>query len=74
MKMADCECLDTCPFFNDNMAAMPTMADIVKSRYCHDEHAACARYRVFKAIGREYVPADLFPNQADGPDGPVSST
>ena len=61
--MADCECLSKCPFFNDKMANMPSMADMMKNRYCHDDFEACARYRVFRAHGREAVPPNLFPNQ-----------
>jgi hypothetical protein len=63
--MADCECLSKCPFFNDKMANMPSMAKIMKNRYCKGDYGTCARYQVFKALGREAVPADLFPNQPD---------
>ncbi len=63
--MADCECLAKCPFFNDKMANMPSMAEMMKNRYCRDEYHTCARYRVFKALGREAVPLDLFPNQPE---------
>ena len=35
--MADCECLAKCPFFNDKMANMPSMAEMMKNRYCRDE-------------------------------------
>ena len=63
--MADCECLARCPFFNDKMANMPAMSDLYKTRYCHGEFDGCARFMIFKERGREAVPADLFPNQAD---------
>jgi hypothetical protein len=71
--MADCECLAKCPFFNDKMANMPSMADIMKHRYCHDDWDTCARYRVFKALGREHVPSDLFPNQVADVDRVLTS-
>lgn len=61
--MSDCESLNSCPFFNDKMANMPSMANSYKKRYCHDQFSTCARYMVFKAIGKDKVPADLFPNQ-----------
>ncbi len=61
----DCECLPACPFFNDRMADMPAMASILKNRYCHGDNTHCARYMVFKALGREAVPADLFPGEED---------
>lgn len=63
--MADCECLSKCPFFNDKMKNMPAMAATYKRNYCQGEFAKCARYMVFKALGRDKVPADLFPNQGD---------
>lgn len=61
--MTDCECLAKCPFFQGKMENMPAMAEMMKTRYCHDAWGTCARYRVFKAQGREAVPIDLFPNQ-----------
>jgi hypothetical protein len=63
--MADCECLAGCPFFGDRMANMPAIAESFKRRYCRGDNASCARYKVFKALGRERVPADLFPNEGD---------
>ncbi|MBI5804613.1 hypothetical protein HZA73_01055 [candidate division TA06 bacterium] len=61
--MPDCECLAACPFFNDKMANMPSMAGIYKNKYCKDDFESCARYIVFKTLGKGTVPADLFPNQ-----------
>ncbi len=60
--MADCKLIETCIFFNDKMAEMPTMADMYKDRYCRDDFEGCARFAVFSAIGRENVPTDLYPN------------
>ena len=63
--MSDCECLGGCPFFNDKMEDMPSMAHIFKDRYCRSDCLSCARYQVFTALGRESVPSDLFPSQVD---------
>jgi hypothetical protein len=63
--MADCECLTTCPFFNDQMAEMPSMSDIIKERYCAGSNVHCARHIVFRAMGRESIPADLYPSQVE---------
>lgn len=63
--MSDCECLATCPFFNDKMANMPSMAEMLKTRYCKGDWQMCARHRVFEALGKSEVPSDLFPNQDD---------
>jgi len=64
-KMEKCELTATCIFFNDQMAGMPSTAAVYKKMYCEQDFAACGRYKIFKAIGREHVPKDLFPNQAD---------
>ena len=63
--MAQCECLDACPFFNDKMANMPGSAASFKRKYCEGDSSECARFMVFKALGKAKVPADLFPNQVD---------
>ncbi|MBN2353029.1 MAG: hypothetical protein JXD23_10710 [Spirochaetales bacterium] len=63
--MADCVCLAGCLFFNDKMADMPTMANMYKRNYCRGDSSQCARYMVFRALGRESVPVDLFSNMAD---------
>jgi hypothetical protein len=58
-----CECIQSCRFFNDRMVNMPATAEIYKEKYCKTENSDCARYRVFKSLGREKVPKDLMPNQ-----------
>lgn len=65
LQMAECQLTEKCIFFNDRMSHMPGMAEIYKDRYCRDDHDMCARYMVFKALGRENVPFDLFPNERD---------
>ncbi len=61
----DCECLPTCPFFNDKMATKPSLASLMKKQYCKGDFNSCARHQVFLALGKESVPKDLFPNQAE---------
>jgi hypothetical protein len=64
--MLECECLATCPFFNDKMKEKPAMAKVYKEKYCLGGHKTeCARYSVRNAIGKENVPLDLYPNQMD---------
>lgn len=63
--MADCEALVTCPFFNDQMAGMPSMSHIIKNRYCHGSNVDCARHTVFRTLGKSHVPGDLFPSQLE---------
>jgi hypothetical protein len=63
--MGECECLAECPFFNDRMKNMPAVAKMYNKNYCHDAYESCARYMVFKALGKAAVPPGLFPNQRD---------
>lgn len=66
--MPDCEILSTCIFFNDKMNNAPDMAEYQKKKYCISDKSKCARYKVYRALGREKVPKDLFPFQIDKVD------
>jgi hypothetical protein len=63
--MTDCALLPKCIFFNDKMATMPAASEMMKKKYCMKDNGTCARYMVFSALGREKVPADLYPNNVD---------
>ncbi len=63
--MADCEFLAKCPFFQDMIPDQPVVADGMKDLYCQGDNTECARYRIVKAIGREHVPLNLFPNETE---------
>jgi hypothetical protein len=63
--MANCELIEKCLFFNDKMKDMPGTAEMFKKRYCKEDNSNCARHVVFKALGREKVPPNLFPNHLD---------
>lgn len=63
--VADCECLPTCIFFNDQMAEMPSMSNIIKERYCKGSNVHCARHMVFRVLGKTAVPKDLYPSQVE---------
>jgi len=63
--MANCELIETCIFFNDQMPNMPSTAAVYKKIYCEQDFQNCARFMIFKAIGRSSVPKDLFPNQKE---------
>ncbi len=60
-----CPSIESCPFFNDKMADMPAVTDNIKREYCNGDYTKCARYIVAQALGKENVPADLFPMNAD---------
>jgi len=61
--MAQCKLMANCPFFNDLMQGAEDMIERTKQSYCLDNYENCARYKVFSALGREHVPADLYPFQ-----------
>ncbi|RKD21395.1 hypothetical protein SAMN02745883_01211 [Caminicella sporogenes DSM 14501] len=63
--MPNCPSLSSCPFFNDKMCSRPALAEMYKKRYCKGNYEICARFKVSKALGKEHVPNDLFPNQSD---------
>ncbi|NLH48670.1 MAG: hypothetical protein GX444_08700 [Myxococcales bacterium] len=63
--MANCDCFEFCPFLQDQMIRKPAMAEVYKQRYCCGNNKECARHMVLLAKGRNFIPADLFPNQVD---------
>ncbi len=63
--MAECELLSKCPFFNEKMTDLPATTARMKKRLCLTDNSQCARYMIFKALGRDKVPADLFPHQVN---------
>ncbi len=63
--MSDCECLKGCIFFNDKMKDVGGIGAMFKKRYCLGDNTQCARYMVFKKLGKPAVPSDLYPNQQD---------
>jgi hypothetical protein len=63
--MAECECIAKCLFFNGKMDNMPPDAESIKQKYCRGEFTECARYKVFKVLGKCDVPRDLFPHEND---------
>lgn len=60
--MAQCELVETCLFFNDQMSGQRQISAIYKMRYCRGDNSRCARYMVYRALGRAHVPPDLYPS------------
>jgi methyl-accepting chemotaxis protein len=58
--MSECEFSAACPFFEDKM---PGTQMLIKDQFCRTNFAECARFMVRKALGKEGVPADLYPHQ-----------
>jgi hypothetical protein len=60
--MSECECLKGCPFFNDKMKDTEGIGARYKEKYCLGNNTDCARYMVFKKLGKQAVPDNLYPN------------
>ena len=60
-----CTKLAACPFFNDRMPMEKGLGALYKKNYCDGEYGKCARYQVSEAMGKEKVPSNLYPNQAE---------
>ncbi len=63
--MTDCPRLPGCPFFLEKMQSKPGTTEMYKNTYCRRSYETCARYLVLMALGKEKVPADLYPNEQD---------
>jgi hypothetical protein len=63
--MTECECLAKCPFIHKRVGSMPATAQLYRDKYCLSDNSKCARYQVFKVLGADGVPFDLFPNQVE---------
>ncbi len=63
--MAECECKPGCPFFNDKMSDQTGLGSSFKRQYCMGDNKGCARYMVFKKMGKAAVPINLYPNMKD---------
>ncbi len=63
--MANCELLNGCLFFNDKMPPEKGVGAMYKQDYCLGDSSKCARYRVAKALGRQAVPTNLYPNMGE---------
>lgn len=63
--MGECRYYKDCAIMKGqhDQAARSTLESISK-RYCHADHAACARYLIATIFGRHQVPPDLRPSES----------
>ena len=65
--MPDCECLENCPYFEGDLhKEISVIQELRVQKYCKGDNSTCARYMVFKALGKEHVPRNLLPTDVDG--------
>jgi|APSaa5957512576_1039674.scaffolds.fasta_scaffold396872_1 hypothetical protein len=67
-----CELIKTCWFFNGDISILSSTANMLKEKYCFKNYSDCARYAVFKILGKEKVPKHLLPSQVEKIDDIVS--
>jgi hypothetical protein len=64
--MPECEQLKDCPYFqNAIFDEIDGMREVRQQKYCRGDNSMCARYMIFKALGKEYVPKNLLPSQVE---------
>jgi len=63
--MAGCERLGKCPIVNDTAAGSTADFEKIKKAYCYEHSSQCARYMVLTAVGGDFVPNDLLPEQVE---------
>lgn len=59
-----CKKLDTCLFFQ-RLSEKESTAALFRDKYCHNPVNSCARMVLLTALGKEFVPENLYPNQHD---------
>lgn len=63
--MQECELIDKCPFYNNQLKGDIEQIDAMKEKYCRKNNLNCARYMVLIALGKESMPEELFPHQKE---------
>lgn len=63
--MAGCERLAKCPIVNDVVYGSTADFEKIKTKYCYNNYSECARYMVLAAVGGDFVPNDLLPEQVE---------
>jgi hypothetical protein len=58
-----CECFEKCDLFSSGVAKLPSTSKSFQDKFCYMDHNACARYIVYKRLGKSFIPDDLFPNE-----------
>lgn len=56
------------------MNTMPTIAEMMKKKYCHGDFDSCARKVVFQTLGEGHTPVDLAPNDIQRANRIISDT
>ena len=63
--MAGCERIEKCPIVNDAANGSASDFEKIKTKYCYNNHSECARHMVLAAVGGDFIPNDLLPEQVE---------
>lgn len=61
--MGECEFISKCPFFNDELSDKPDTVEEMKAQYCKGNNLNCSRYMIANALGKDYMPPNLYPHE-----------
>jgi hypothetical protein len=62
--MAECKIAKSCPLYRSETNSQgAAVSNWLKNHYCRGNYAMCARHTVHEAIGQEFIPADMYPNE-----------
>ena len=61
--MDECEYINKCPFYNNELEGDTDKIEELKKNYCQTSCMHCARYMIATALNSEAVPEDLYPDQ-----------
>ena len=61
--MGECEYVELCHFFNDQLEGDHSQIDKMKETYCKHNNLNCARFMVVCTLGKEFLLPDLFPHE-----------
>lgn len=63
--MAVCEYFEGCVFFNNNIPRDSPLGVLFGKNYCKKSYSDCARYKVLKNLGNQYLPHAMDPTMHD---------
>lgn len=58
-----CNLANECIFYQKSESNTSQLNQRLRAEYCMKNHTQCARWKVFKAIGAEWIPMSMLPYQ-----------
>jgi len=67
--MPICELIDSCAFYNRELRISSERQEAYIKRFCKFDQSQCARFKVYKTLGKEKIPSGMLPNQFEMASG-----